>query len=172
MKCVYFYNLEADMLRFLFFSFVLLFAFDASAVRQSVSKALSYRNIGHDVRTTNNQTAEVRTALTPKKSADPVIFTPKDEKINLTTSDTDSVSLRKNDTVEIALHEESGYSWEAKTSSSNILLKSNSVDGSSRVLKYKMLSNPDKDIYIYFDYVKEADNSIEKSKQLTIRLRQ
>lgn len=159
------------MLKILFFTFALLFAYDASAVRQSVSKALSYRNIsgGRTLPNATTVSKPYRGDLNPKKIEDPVIVPPKDEQIDLSSSDTGTVSLKKNDTVEITLQEEDGYRWKFSPSASSVSLQSNKISGNQRLVKYKMLKNIN--AYIYFDYIKTADNSIVKSKQLTIKLR-
>lgn len=158
------------MLKFLFLSLALLVSFDAQAVRQSVSKALSYRNIADGWDTPEKTTTKnYRGDVNQKKFEEPVILPPKDEKVNMHSSDTAKVTLKKGDTIEVSLKEEAGYYWKQSPSSSAISLQSNITNGDSRLFKYKMLSN--KASYIYFDYIKSADNSVVKSKQLTIDLR-
>lgn len=159
------------MLKILFFTFALLFAYDASAVRQSVSKALSYRNIsgGRALPNATTVTKTHRGDLNPKKTENPVIVPPKDEQIDLSSSDTGTVSLKKNDTVEITLQEEDGYHWKFSPSASSVSLMTNKIDGKKRIIKYKMLTN--EAAYIYFDYINANDNSVVESKQLTIDLR-
>lgn len=159
------------MLKILFFTFALLFAYDASAVRQSVSKALSYRNIsgGRALPDATTVTQTHRGDLNPNKIEDPVIVPPKDEQIDLSSSDTGTVYLKKNDTVEITLQEEGGYSWKFSPSSPSVSFMTSKIDGDKRIVKFKMLKNIN--AYIYFDYKRADNNSTVKSKQLTINLR-
>ena len=158
------------MLKFLFFFFSLLLSFNVNAVMQSAAKALSYRNIAD--RPSYSRSASISTYrgdVSPDKMLDPVVTPPKNEKIDLSGSDVGTVALKKNDTIEITLLEENGYSWKISPSSSSVSLKTNKLENGKRIVTYKMLST--RHSYIYFDYINSSDNSVVKSKQLTINLR-
>ena len=157
------------MLKFLFFSFTLLLSFDTYAVRQSLSKALSYKNIVKDTRVAKPNKNTYRGAIDQNRMEHPVILPPKNETVDMTISAIETVALKKNDTVEITLKEESGYFWKMSPPS-DLSIQTNDVKDNLRVVKYKMLSN-NAPLYMYFDYINAADNKIEESKQLTINLR-
>ena len=157
------------MFKFLFFSLALLLSFDAYAVRQSLSKALSYKNIVTDTRAAKQSKKIYRGAIDQNRMDHPVILPPKNEAVDMTVSDIKTVALKKNDTVEITLKEEIGY-FLKMSPPSDLLMKANNVKDNLRIVKYKMLSN-NAPLYMYFDYINAADNKIEESKQLTINLR-
>lgn len=157
------------MIKFLFFSLALLLAFDASAVRQSVSKALSYRNVVEASRVLKHAKKPQSATTNKNIMNNPVTLPQKDEKVDMTESDMKTIRLKKNDTVEITLKEEKGYFWKVSPSS-DLSMQTNKINDNLRVVKYKMLSN-ETPLYIYFDYIKTGSNNIEKSKQLTINSR-
>lgn len=160
------------MLKFLFFSFVILFGFNANAVvKQSASRALSYRNIINDIHSSSDEKPIVafRGALDEKKQDDPVIAPQKSEKVDMTTKDTMTIKLKKDDTVEISLKEGNDYSWKLNPTSSNLSLESDELVGDTRIIVYKLTSNSATSVY--FDYVNRKDNNIEETKQLIVDLR-
>lgn len=159
------------MLKVLFFSLALLLCFDANAIiKQSVSKALSYKNvINSRSRRSNNSERSHRGAITKNKTENPVILPQKNEKINLTSSNTATVKLNKNDEVEVTLNNEDGYRWKISPSAPSIQLVSQTTNGNNTVLKYSIEASLHS--YIYFDQVNIETNKVEKTKQLNIQPR-
>ena len=93
------------MLKCLFFIFGLFLTFNAEAyVKQSFSKALSYRNVVDDqtsVKQTKaiQQPQAIRGALNRERIEKPVpeVIPPKEVPVDMTSSDVASVTLDKND---------------------------------------------------------------------------
>ena len=164
------------MLKFLIFILSMFLSFNAEAlVKQSASKALSYRNIADDSgasrrRKAASMQAPVKKEISEQDIKQPAVVPPKLEKVDLSGKDTEVVLLKRNDKVEITLPERDGYHWDLNPDSSNLALLSNKVIGNSRVITYKLVS--DKAAYIYFDDINNFDGSIQKTKQLTINLRE
>ena len=156
------------MLKVLFFSLALLLCFDANAiVKQSASKALSYKNvINGRSRRSSKVGISHRGALTKTKAENPVILTPKDEKVNLTNSTSITVKLNKNDSLEVTLNNEEGYRWKISPSTPSVQLLSETIEGGNTVLRYSIEASLHS--YIYFDKVKIETNKVETTKQLSI----
>ena len=152
---------------------MLLFSFDANAlVKQSASKALSYKNIAtnsHSSKATSSSPS-FENKLAPKKKTEPLVVPPMVEKIDMRYASSKTVSLNEGDFVEITLKEESGFHWDLNPDSSCMALDSNDYKDDVRILKYKLICS--KDSYIYFDLVDSSNpEKISTTKQLTVNLR-
>ena len=156
------------MLKILFFSLTLLLSFNANAVvRQSISKALSYKNVVDDSSQPQTQKRKAhRGALTKNKIADPVLLDKKSEKVDMRSSDTVNINLNKNDEIEVYLSNDSGFLWKVYPSDDGLSLISDTTEGDTRTLKYKIVATLHS--YIYFDYFNSSTNKVEKTKQLNI----
>ena len=149
----------------------MLFAFNAEALlKQSASKALSFKNVANDNRGKEKPAASVRSSRDLEKALEHHTEPPMTETVDLTSADTKSISLKAHDTLIINLNEpEADYSWKISPSTSKLSLISNTVVGGVQIVTYKL--NNSVSAYIYFDYVNQIENKIEKTKMLTIKLR-
>lgn len=160
------------MLKILSFSFALLFSFNAdAAIRQSAAEALSYDNVVESSSITESMpsqtTSEPNTVKDNKKPED-ILPT---QKINLTNSNEDKITIKRDTYIEIKLKEKPNHFWDIKPSSSKIELVSDKNNKSSRILKYKITPAKKDSIYfIYFD-LSDHKNRIKETKVLTIKVR-
>lgn len=156
------------MLKVLFFSLTLLLSLNASAVvKQSASKALSYRNIvDGNSRSKGMARRSHRGSITRNKTAAPILIEQKTEKVDMRFSDLMNVNLNKDDELEIFLSDDDGYRWKVSPSSSALTLVSDKIESGKRILKYRIVTSLHS--YIYFDHVNNKTNKIEKTKQLNI----
>ena len=162
------------MLKFLLFSLVLTFSFDAEAlVKQSASKALVYQNVVESSSSAKNSSAPKtyqgglrfkKTASNNEKNND-TTDQPTIKKVDMKNTMSSTVSLKVNDEVEISLTEEDGFSWDLNPSSSGVDLVANVLVDDLRVITYKMKSTSH--VFVYFDYLDNQKNVVT-TKQLTI----
>ncbi len=158
-------------MKFLLLSFTLLFSFNAGAVvKQSVSNALSYSNIVETSSVRHKKKSNKNKATKPalKKVPEPVMDTLPTKTADLTNADSVKITLKEDSYIEIKLKERPNHSWKIQPSSPKVQLLSNEVVGSSRILKYKVTTNPkDFTYFIYFD-IYNSKGHIKESKELTI----
>ena len=150
----------------------LLFAFNAEALfAQKASKALSFKNVANDNRgKVDKASPSVRSAITPEKTLEHHMEPPMTENVDLTNTDSLSVSLKANDTLIIQLDEpEDGYFWDIETSGTGLSRVSEKISDSIQSITYKL--NNSKSSNVFIDYVNRETNEIEKTKMLTIKLR-
>ena len=159
------------MFKFSFLAFLLLLSFDANAlVKQSASRALSYKNIANSTYSSRSSSSSVENRVVPKKSEEPLVIPPMVEKVDMRYSSSKTVSMNKGDFVEVTLKEEKGFRWDLNPDSSCMSLTSNNQTNDARILKYKLTCS--KDSYIYFDLVDSSNpENISTTKQLTVNLR-
>ncbi len=122
------------MIRFLIFSFCLFFSLNAEAlVKQSVSQALSYRNVvsGVSVSEPEEKVLDVPSTPAPRPVEDEKI-----EEVDLRTSSSKTVSLGNKGKVLIRLPEESGSRWKVSYNNSNVIMVSNVVKSSTREVMF------------------------------------
>ena len=159
------------MFKFSFLAFLLLFSFDVNAiVKQSASKALSYKNIVSNTYSSRASASNIENRIAPKKSDAPLVIPPMVEKIDMRYASSKTVSMNKGDFVEITLKEEKGFRWDLNPDSSCMSLSSDNPISDVRILRYKLTCS--KDSYIYFDLVDSSNpEKISTTKQLTVNLR-
>ncbi len=122
------------MVKILTFCLCLFFSFNADAlVKQSVSKALSYRNVVSGVSVSEPEEKVLDLPSTP--APQPV----EDEKIvevDLRTSASKTVSLGMRGKVLIKLPEESGFRWKVSYNNNNTIMVSNVVKSNIREVMF------------------------------------
>lgn len=135
-----------------------LFAFNTNAlVIQKAGSALAYKNV---VSPSGNTS-------TPQKK---IVKQTSSYSSNLTSLDSDFVSMAVGDDVTVSLPETSGHTW-SYNASSCLSFSETSTSGNVKKMVFKLSSRCSGEAAIDFDQKRSSDGQITRNKSLVVRTR-